>query len=183
MDYQAGSNQALIKNTIGDFLTAYGTSNVSVMKITGAVLRSLPLPNFAPDTLLGSSVEYGKVDKGHDVYYDIRLAKRSSHLYPLTGGNHPDLGYHHIGRWVQPHQIQASDPSFDFSYPIDLIIAAFGGKLKSELYDKGNEDLTVRFEDVPDKAGRRSKRLVTVVPEPLSKIVLNYARNVTVIIR
>ncbi|KAG2352626.1 hypothetical protein BDR07DRAFT_833072 [Suillus spraguei] len=31
MDYQAGSNQALIKNTIGDFLTAYGTSNVSVM--------------------------------------------------------------------------------------------------------------------------------------------------------
>jgi hypothetical protein len=31
MDYQAGSNQAMVKNTIGDFLTAYGTSNVSVM--------------------------------------------------------------------------------------------------------------------------------------------------------
>jgi hypothetical protein len=31
MLYQAGSNQAMVKNTIGDFLTAYGTSNVSVM--------------------------------------------------------------------------------------------------------------------------------------------------------
>jgi hypothetical protein len=29
--YQAGSNQGMVANTIGDFLTAYGTSNVSVM--------------------------------------------------------------------------------------------------------------------------------------------------------
>jgi hypothetical protein len=29
MDYQAGSNQAPTKNTIGDFLTAYGTSNTT----------------------------------------------------------------------------------------------------------------------------------------------------------
>jgi hypothetical protein len=31
MAYQAGANQGMTTNTIGDFLTAYGTSNVSVM--------------------------------------------------------------------------------------------------------------------------------------------------------
>jgi hypothetical protein len=69
-------------------------------------------------------------------------------------------------------KIHASDPSFDFSDPVDLIIAASGGRLESQLYHDdrnkvyNSEDITVRFEDVHDKLGRRtSKRLVTVVPD------------------
>lgn len=71
-------------------------------------------------------------------------------------------------------QLNTSDPTFDFSDPVHLIIAASGGRLESQLRDgdgdkaDNNEDITVRFEDVPDKVGRRiSKRLVTVAPEPL----------------
>jgi hypothetical protein len=71
-------------------------------------------------------------------------------------------------------QLNTSDPTFDFSDPVHLIIAASGGRLESQLRDgdgdkaDNNEDITVRFEDVPDKMGRRlSKRLVTVAPEPL----------------
>jgi hypothetical protein len=66
-------------------------------------------------------------------------------------------------------KIKPSDPSFDFSDPVHLIIAASGGRLEPQL-DEGDrkvnnsEDITVYFEDVP--VGRRiSKRLVTVVPE------------------
>jgi len=66
-------------------------------------------------------------------------------------------------------KIHHSDPSFDFSDPIDLIMAASGGRLESQL-GKGDrevdnsEDITVRFEDVANKVGRINKRLVTVAP-------------------
>lgn len=69
-------------------------------------------------------------------------------------------------------KITASDPSFDFSDPVDLIIAASGGRLGSQLHDEDDEeedhseDVVIRFEDVTDKMGRRmsKKRLVTVAP-------------------
>jgi hypothetical protein len=71
-------------------------------------------------------------------------------------------------------RVHASNPSFDFSDTVDLIIAASVGRLESEFFCEGDgnkvdnsEDITVRFEDVPDGVGRRiSKRLVTVIPEP-----------------
>ncbi|KAG2071071.1 hypothetical protein BDR04DRAFT_571712 [Suillus decipiens] len=185
MDYQAGSNQAMIKNTIGDFLTAYGTSNVSVMyreledywrgitEFASTQLRSGYSASGVPSDMARSTdgimyiTTYGWRSKAHT--YILLLVV----ITLIWGTTVLAAGYSLI-----QEKIQASDPSFDFSDPVDLIIAASGGKLESELCDSdekevnNNEDLTVRFEDVPEKAGRRiSKRLVTVVPEPLSKAV------------
>ncbi|KAG1787123.1 uncharacterized protein HD556DRAFT_1539245 [Suillus plorans] len=185
MSYQAGIDQATSTNTIGNFLTAYGLSNVSVMynelvnfppssgkllaRYYGVLLYSTSIRILC----LGSSVEYDKVDQRHYVYHDVRLAKPILHVYLSVGGAHHDMGCHHIGRQLQPHarKTTASDPSFDFSDPVDLIIAASGGRLETQLCDNDEdqeghrEDIIVRFEDVTGEMGKRiPKRLVTVVP-------------------
>lgn len=47
MDYQAGSNQALTKNTIGDFLTAYGNNDTSLMYSELVTISASPGINIA----------------------------------------------------------------------------------------------------------------------------------------
>ncbi|KAG1746126.1 hypothetical protein EDB19DRAFT_378973 [Suillus lakei] len=64
----------------------------------------------------------------------------------------------------------ASEPFFDFSEPIHLIIAASGGGLEEQLHghdrnlaDNSYEDLTVLFADVYDKdGGKTGKKLVSL---------------------
>ncbi|KAG2065132.1 hypothetical protein BDR04DRAFT_188330 [Suillus decipiens] len=124
MAYQAAANQAMTSNPIGDFLTAYGTNNVSVMydeledywrgimEFASTVSdldafhryhRKLHLATSVRILCFGSSIEHGKVNERHDVHHDVRLANQSPHLCPCACGDHPDLGHHHICRRVRPH--------------------------------------------------------------------------------
>ncbi|KAG1743039.1 hypothetical protein EDB19DRAFT_1699533 [Suillus lakei] len=185
MNYQAGSNQALIKNTIGDFLTAYGTSNVSVMyseladywrgitEFSSTQLRSGYSASGVPSNMARSTngmmyiTTYGWRSQAHT--YILLLVV----ITIIWGTTILAAGYSLI-----KEKFNTSDPSFDFSDPVHLIIAASGGRLESQLREgdrnraDNSEDITVRFEDVPDKTGRRiSKRLVTVVPESLPQTV------------
>ncbi|KAG1817203.1 uncharacterized protein BJ212DRAFT_156982 [Suillus subaureus] len=177
MAYQAGSNQAMTNNIIGDFLTAYGTSNVSVMyseledywrgiaEFSSTQLRSgysaLGVPSNMTRSTSGTMyiMTYGWRSRAHT--YLLLLVV----ITIIWGTTLLAAGYSLI-----QEKIHASDPSFDFSDPIHLIMAASGGRLESQLAEgdrnqaANSEDITVRFEDVPDETGRRiSKRLVTVV--------------------
>lgn len=181
MNYQAGSNQAMVKNTIGDFLTAYGTSNVSVMhseledywrgiaEFASTQLRSGYTASGVPSSMTRSTsgimyiTTYGWRSQAHT--YILLLVV----ITIIWGTTVLAAGYSLI-----KEQLNTSDPTFDFSDPVHLIIAASGGRLESQLRDgdgdkaDNSEDITVRFEDVPDKVGLKiSKRLVTVAPEPL----------------
>ncbi|KAG1833235.1 hypothetical protein DFJ58DRAFT_847876 [Suillus subalutaceus] len=181
MAYQSGTNQGLTTNTIGDFLTAYGTSNVSVMyseledywrgitEFASTQLRSGYSASGVPSNMTRSTsgtmyiMTYGWRSQAHTYIF---LLVEITMIWSVTI---LAAGYSLI-----QEKIHASDPSFDFSDPVDLIIAASVGRLQSEFCEgDGNdvdnsEDITVRFEDVPDKVGRRiGKRLVTVIPEPL----------------
>ncbi|KAG1877265.1 hypothetical protein F4604DRAFT_1924339 [Suillus subluteus] len=182
MAYQSGANQGMTTNTIGDFLTAYGTSNVSTMyneledywrgvtEFASTQLRSGYSASGVPSnmtTLTNGTMyitTYGWRSQAHT--YILLLVV----ITMIWGATLLAAGYSLI-----QEKIHASDPSFDFSDPVDLVIAASGGRLESYLHEGErnkytSEDVTVRFEDVPDKMGRRmSKRLVTVVPEPLPK--------------
>ncbi|KAG1837621.1 hypothetical protein DFJ58DRAFT_862786 [Suillus subalutaceus] len=153
--YQSGTNQGMTSNTIGDFLTSYGTSNVSV------VYSELEdywrgITEFA-STQLRSGYSASGVPSN--------MARSTNGTMYITTYGWRSQSYTLIRETIHP-----CDPSFDFSDPIHLIIAASGGRLESQLHDAdGNEvdnseDITVRFEDVPDKVGRRmSKRMVPVV--------------------
>ncbi|KAG2139934.1 hypothetical protein BD769DRAFT_172151 [Suillus cothurnatus] len=179
MAYQAGANQGMTTNTIGDFLTAYGTSNVSVMyseledywrgiaEFASTQLRSGYTASGVPSNMTRSTsgtmyiTTYGWRSQAHT--YILLLVV----ITLIWGATTLAAGYSLI-----QEKIHASDPSFDFSDPVDLIIAASGGRLESQLHHDdrnkvyNSEDITVRFEDVHDKLGRRtSKRLVTVVPD------------------
>ncbi|KAG1840854.1 hypothetical protein F4604DRAFT_1939882 [Suillus subluteus] len=179
--YQSGANQGMATNTIGDFLTAYGTSNVSVMhseledywrgitEFASTQLRSGYSASGVPSNMTRSTsgtmyiTTYGWRSQAHTYIF---LLVEITMIWSVTI---LAAGYSLI-----QEKIHASDPSFDFSDPVDLIIAASVGRLQSEFCEgDGNdvdnsEDITVRFEDVPDKVGKRiGKRLVTVIPEPL----------------
>ncbi|KAG1837652.1 hypothetical protein DFJ58DRAFT_846391 [Suillus subalutaceus] len=182
MAYQSGANQGMTTNTIGDFLTAYGTSNVSTMyseledywrgvtEFASTQLRSGYSASGVPSNMTTLTngmmyiTTYGWRSQAHT--YILLLVV----ITMIWGATLIAAGYSLI-----QEKIHASDPSFDFSDPVDLVIAASGGRLESYLHEGErnkytSEDVTVRFEDVPDKMGRRmSKRLVTVVPEPLPK--------------
>ncbi|KAG1776656.1 hypothetical protein EV702DRAFT_971252, partial [Suillus placidus] len=187
MDYQAGTNQAMTKNTIGDFLTAYGTSNVSVMyselvtenywrgiaEFSSTQLRSGYSASGVPSNMTKSTsgtmyiTTYGWRSQAHT--YILLLVV----ITMIWGSTVLAAGYSLI-----KEKLNASDPSFDFSDPVHLIIAASGGRLGSHLREgdrnqaDNSEDITVRFEDVPNRVGRSvSKRLVTVAPEPLPQIM------------
>jgi hypothetical protein len=176
MAYQAGANQGMTTNTIGDFLTAYGTSNVSVMyseledywrgiaEFASTQLRSGYSASGVPSNMTRSTsgtmyiTTYGWQSQART--YILLLV-----VITMIWGTTVLAGAYSL---IQ-EKIKPSDPSFDFSDPVHLIIAASGGRLEPQL-DEGDrkvnnsEDITVYFEDVP--VGRRiSKRLVTVVPE------------------
>ncbi|KAG1787125.1 uncharacterized protein HD556DRAFT_1410779 [Suillus plorans] len=178
MNYQAASNQAVTKNTIGDFLTAYGTSNVSVMyseledywrgiaEFSSTQLRSGYSASGVPSNMARSTsgtmyiTTYGWQSQSYTYIFLLVV------LTVIWGATILAAGYS-----LMQEKPTASDPSFDFSDPVDLIIAASGGRLESQLCDDDEdqedyrEDIIVRFEDVTDEMGKRiSKRLVTVVP-------------------
>ncbi|KAG2030595.1 hypothetical protein BDR03DRAFT_974395 [Suillus americanus] len=175
--YQAGTNQGMTTNTIGDFLTTYGTSNVSVVyseledywrgitEFASTQLRSGYSASGVPSNMTRSTngtmyiTTYGWRSKSFT--YILLLVV----ITVIWGATILTAGYSLIQETIHP-----SDPSFDFSDPIHLIIAASGGRLESQLHngdgnEAGNsEDITVRFEDVRDKVGSRiSKRMVPVV--------------------
>ncbi|KAG2028808.1 hypothetical protein BDR03DRAFT_976296 [Suillus americanus] len=179
MTYQSGTNQGMIKNTIGDLLTVYGTNNVSVVyseledywrgivEFSSTQLRSGYSASGVPSNMTRPTngtmyiTTYGWQSKAYT--YILLLVV----ITVIWGATILTAGYSLIQETTH-----ASDSSFDFSDPIHLIIAASGGRLESQLHDgDGNEadnseDITVRFEDVPDKVGSRiSKRMVPVVPE------------------
>ncbi|KAG1837646.1 hypothetical protein DFJ58DRAFT_815360 [Suillus subalutaceus] len=185
MAYQSGSNQGMPTNTIGDFLTAHGTSNVSVMyseledywrgiaEFVSTQLRSGYSASGVPSnmTRATSGTMYFTTYGWRSKTYTYTLLLVVITLIWVT--TVLAAGYSLI-----QEKIHASDSSFDFSDPIDLIIAASGGRLESEFCEgDGNkvdnsEDITVRFEDVPDKVGRRiNTRLVPVVPEPRKRLL------------
>ncbi|KAG1787116.1 uncharacterized protein HD556DRAFT_1503726 [Suillus plorans] len=173
MNYQASSNQAVVKNTVGDFLTAYGTSNVSedywrgIAEFSSTQLRSGysasgVSPNMARST-------------GGTMYIQTYGWRSRSQTFILLLVVITLIWFATVlaaGYSLVQEKITASDPSFDFSDPVDLIIAASGGRLGPQLHDEDdeeedhNEDVIIRFEDVTDKMGRRmsKKRLVTVAP-------------------
>ncbi|KAG2095157.1 hypothetical protein BD769DRAFT_1584662 [Suillus cothurnatus] len=183
MAYQAGTNQGMTDNTIGDFLTAYGTSSVSVMyselvtedylrgiaEFASTQLRSGYSASGVPSNMTRSTsgtmyiTTYGWQSQAHTYIF---LLVEITMIWSAT--------ILAVGYCLIQERVHASNPSFDFSDTVDLIIAASVGRLESEFFCEGDgnkvdnsEDITVRFEDVPDGVGRRiSKRLVTVIPEP-----------------
>ncbi|KAG2071075.1 hypothetical protein BDR04DRAFT_1231364 [Suillus decipiens] len=171
--YQAGINQGMASNAIGDFLTAYGNNNLSVMyseledywrgitEFASTQLRSGYTASGVPSNMTRSTngtmyvITYGWQSRAYT--YSFLLV-----AFTLIWGTTVfAAGYTLVQEKKYP-----SDPSFDFSDPIDLIIATSGGRLEPDLCegDKNKvDDITVRFEDVPDKVGSViSKRLVTL---------------------
>ncbi|KAG1805599.1 hypothetical protein EV424DRAFT_1430239 [Suillus variegatus] len=179
MNYQASSNQAVVKNTVGDFLTAYGTSNVSVMyseledywrgiaEFSSTQLRSGYSASGVPSNMARSTSGTMYIET-----YGWRSRSRTFILLLVVITLIWLATVLAAGYSLVQEKITASDPSFDFSDPVDLIIAASGGRLGSQLHDEDDEeedhseDVVIRFEDVTDKMGRRmsKKRLVTVAP-------------------
>ncbi|KAG2144476.1 hypothetical protein DEU56DRAFT_205731 [Suillus clintonianus] len=178
MNYQAGSNQAVGKNTIGDFLTAYGTSNVSVMydeledywrgiaEFSSTQLRS----GYSTSGDIPSNMTRATSGTMYIMTYGWRSQTHTFILLLVVitviwGTTLLAAGYSLI-----KEKYSASDPSFDFSDPVHLIIAASGGGLESQLREAdrnhadNREDITVRFVDVVDPEGKitGSKRLITV---------------------
>ncbi|KAG2110505.1 uncharacterized protein F5147DRAFT_126459 [Suillus discolor] len=179
MNYQATSNQAVVKNTVGDFLTAYGTSNVSVMyseledywrgiaEFSSTQLRSGYSASGVPSDMARSTSGMMYIET-----YGWRSRSRTFILLLVVITLIWLATVLAAGYSLVQEKATASDPSFDFSDPVDLIIAASGGRLGPQLHDEDDEeedhseDVIIRFEDVTDKMGRRmsKKRLVTVGP-------------------
>jgi hypothetical protein len=112
MAYQAGTNQGMTTNTIGDFLTAYGTSNVSVMhseledywrgiaEFSSTQLRSGYTASGVPSNMTRST--------NGTMYISTYGWRSQAHTYIL----------------LLVVITLISDPSIDFTDPVDLIIAA-----------------------------------------------------------
>ncbi|KAG2031825.1 hypothetical protein BDR03DRAFT_971722 [Suillus americanus] len=169
MAYQATTSQAMITNPIGNFLTAYGASNVSVMhseledywrgiaEFASTQLRSgysasgVPSDMTRPTNGTMYITTYGWKSKTYT--YILLLVV----ITVIWGATVLAAGWSLI-----QEQIHASDPSFDFSNPIHLAIVAYRGGCESQLHngDKNgvyiSEDTTVRFE-----GEGINKRLVT----------------------
>ncbi|KAG2358982.1 hypothetical protein BDR07DRAFT_242398 [Suillus spraguei] len=177
VDFQGQSSQAMTNNPIGEFLTAYGKNDTSVMynelenywrgitEFTFTQLRSgysasgVPPNMTRPISGTMYFMTYGW--RSNSLTYIMVLIVTTL----IWGVTVLAAGYSLIREKIKP-----SDPSFDYSDPIDLIMAASDGRLESGLFQGDRdkvEDIEVRFEDVPDDVRRIiRKRLVTVVPEP-----------------
>ncbi|KAG1898650.1 uncharacterized protein F5891DRAFT_1190741 [Suillus fuscotomentosus] len=177
MNFQASLSQTVTKNTIGDFLTAYDTSNVSVMyseledywrgiaEFSSTQLRSGYSASGVPSNMARSTSGTMYIET-----YGWRSQARTFILLLVVITLIWLATVLAAGYSLVQEKITASDRSFDFSDPIDLIIAASGGRLGPQFHDgddeeeNHSEDVVIRFEDVPDKGRRMSKRLVTVAP-------------------
>lgn len=171
MNYQASSNQAVVKNTVGDFLTAYGTSNVSAMyseledywrgiaEFSSTQLRSGYSASGVPSNMARSTSGTMYIET-----YGWRSRSRTFILLLVVITLIWLATVLAAGYSLVQEKITASDPSFDFSDPVDLIIAASGGRLGPQLHDEDDEeehhseDVVIRFEDVTDKMGRRMSK-------------------------
>ncbi|KAG1837653.1 hypothetical protein DFJ58DRAFT_815406 [Suillus subalutaceus] len=171
MAYQATTNQAMTTNPIGNFLTAYGANNISVMyseledywrgiaEFASTQLRSgysaLGVPSDMTRPTNGTMyiMTYGWRSKAYT--YILLLVV----ITVIWGATVLAAGFSLI-----QEKIHASDPSFDFSDPIQLAIVAYRGGYESRIQGdekKGvyiSEDTTVRFEGEGN-----DKRLVTVI--------------------
>ncbi|KAG0708737.1 hypothetical protein DFH29DRAFT_338368 [Suillus ampliporus] len=173
MNYQAVSNQGLTNNPIGDFLTAYGTSNVTYMY---SVLEDYwrGITEFASTQLRSGYSATGDIPSNMTrptsgtMYVTTYGWRSQSRTYILVlvvitmiwGTTVFAAGYSIIQERHNP-----SDPSFDFSNPIHLVIAAswWGTRKDSfvnlDISQAGNsEDIMVRFVDVANKEGRGTSR-------------------------
>ncbi|KAG0708734.1 hypothetical protein DFH29DRAFT_993613 [Suillus ampliporus] len=175
VDYQAHSNQRMTNNTIGNFLTAYGSSDVSELySELDDYFRGIV--EFA-STQLRSGYSVGNISSNmtrptSGTMYIATYGWRSRSLTFILvlvvitiiwGTTVFAAGYSIIQERYNP-----CDPSFDFSNPIHLVIAASGGGPEGQLRELDisqagdGEDITVRFVDGVDKEGRRtSRRLVS----------------------
>ncbi|KAG2030590.1 hypothetical protein BDR03DRAFT_1016980 [Suillus americanus] len=171
MAYQSALNQGIATNTIGDFWPHTEDYWCGIVEFSSTQLHSGYSASGVPSNMTRSTsgtmyiMMYGWRSQAHTY---ILLLVEITMIWSTT--------ILAAGYSVVQEIIHASDPSFNFSDPIDLIITASVGRLQSE-FCKGDgnnvdisEDITVCFEDVPDKVGRRiGKRLVTMIPESLPK--------------
>ncbi|KAG2065140.1 hypothetical protein BDR04DRAFT_1234703 [Suillus decipiens] len=180
--YQSGSNQAMTKNPVGDFLTAYGNNDTSVIyseledywrgivEFASTKLRSGYTASGVPSNMARSTsgtmyvMTYGWKSKAY-TYIFLLVA------ITLVWGITVLAAVHGFTQ----EKIHASDPSFDFSDPIDLIMAAYGERSELELLqgDKDKmDDISVCFEDVPEEEGSIISKRLVVVPEALPMTAL-----------
>ncbi|KAG2065139.1 hypothetical protein BDR04DRAFT_1109009 [Suillus decipiens] len=173
--YQAVSNQGMTSNPIGDFLTVYGTSNVSVMyneledywrgivEFASTQLRSGYTAAGVPSNMTRATsgtmyvITYGWQSEAYTYIYLLVV------ITLVWGTTIFAVGYALIQEKIHP-----SDPSFDFTDPVDLIIATSGGRHESELCGGDKEkvdDISVRFEDIPEKAKSIISKKLVIVPE------------------
>ncbi|OAX39862.1 hypothetical protein K503DRAFT_799312 [Rhizopogon vinicolor AM-OR11-026] len=186
MDYQAGSNQAPTKNTIGDFLTAYGNNDTTLMysqledywrgiiEFSGTQLRSgysaagqYP-SNEIPSNMTVSTqgtmyiTTYGW-DSNHRTFILLIVV-----ITMIWGATVLAAAYSLI-----KEKYSFTDRSFDFSDPVHLIVAAAAGGLQGSLRElnsdtiEDREDLMVQFVDVYDKEGKRASRKLELVQMPV----------------
>ncbi|KAG1805120.1 uncharacterized protein HD556DRAFT_1478929 [Suillus plorans] len=188
MGYQRAANQATSTSIIGDFLTAYGSSDPSVMyngledywrgiaEFSSTQLRSgysaLGVPSNMTRSTNGTMYirTYGWQSQSYTYIFLLVM------LTTIWGATILAAGYS-----LMQKKTTASNQSFDFFNPIDLIIAASDGRLEPQRcdYDEGQEDhcwddITVRFEDVTGEMRRRiPKRLVVATDgDPLTEHVV-----------
>ncbi|OAX39856.1 hypothetical protein K503DRAFT_49717 [Rhizopogon vinicolor AM-OR11-026] len=179
IDYQAGANQAPTKNTIGDFLTAYGNNDTTliysdledywrgIIEFSSTQLRSGYSANYSGEIPSDLSVStqgtmyittYGWASN-HRTFFLLIVV-----ITMIWGTTVLAAAYSLI-----KERYSDTDTSFDFSDPVQLIVAASAGGLEGPLRELESdrledcEDLTVRFIDVYDKEGKRvSRKLVSV---------------------
>ncbi|KAG0694013.1 hypothetical protein DFH29DRAFT_363175 [Suillus ampliporus] len=176
VNYQAQSNQRMTNNTIGNFLTAYGRSNVSelyseledywrgMVEFASTELRSaysatgdIPSNMTRPTSGTMYITTYGWRSDSHTFILVLVV------ITTIWGVTVFAAGYSLVEERYNP-----CDPSFDFSNPMHLVIAASGGgpEVQPRGPDMGqagySEDITVRFVDVAGTEGRgTSRRLVS----------------------
>ncbi|KAG1817207.1 uncharacterized protein BJ212DRAFT_1480436 [Suillus subaureus] len=187
MAYQATTNQGMTTNPIGNFLAAYGADNVSVMhseledywrgitEFASTQLRSGYSASGVPSNMTRSTsgtmyiTTYGWQSQAYTYIFllfmitVIWIITVSAAWYSLIQRKR---------RKASDPSDDASDPFFNFSDPIDLIIATYCGGLGLQLPNgdkKGvfiSEDITVHFQDVHDGGKRIGEELVVTVPPP-----------------
>ncbi|KAG1724511.1 uncharacterized protein EDB91DRAFT_140795 [Suillus paluster] len=174
MDYEAGSNQALTKNTIGDFLTAYGNTNVTDMyseledywrgiaEFASTQLRSGYSAAGNPSSDMTRSTNGTMYITTYGWHSQNRTFILLLVVITMIWGTTVLAAVYSL---IQ-ERYHPSDPSFDFSDPVHLIMAASGGGLEGQLRNMNlnqedrSEDIPVRFV-VDEKDGKRRK-LVSV---------------------
>ncbi|KAG1724509.1 uncharacterized protein EDB91DRAFT_1170737 [Suillus paluster] len=172
MAYQAGTNQALTKNTIGDFLTAYDNGDVSDMYrelvTVSAPLASTWLITLQEDYWRGITEFASTSDMTRSTSGMMYITTYGWRSHSRTFIYLPCATMLAALYSITQERYSPSDRSFDFFDPLYLITAASGGGLEGQLRELDIsqtdkiEDLIVQFGDVFNKEGKRNgKKLVS----------------------